>query len=208
MKHEWRKKEKGIYLPKNKPEVAEIPAFKYFTIHGEGNPNSESFPEYIGVLYSLSYAVKMSYKKGIEPIGYFDYTVYPLEGVWDINDEAKENYSGVINKDDLIFTLMIRQPDFVDETFAEKILELTKQKKPHPLLDSIKFETITEGTCIQMLHLGSYDNEPESFKIMEKFVKDKGLRRISKIHKEIYLTDARKVVPEKLKTVLRFQVKK
>jgi len=208
MKHEWRKKEKEVYLPKNKPELAEIPAYKYFTVKGEGNPNSEGFPKYIGVLYSLSYTVKMSYKKGIEPPGFFDYTVYPLEGVWDLKDEAKENFNGSVNKDDLIFTLMIRQPDFVDEEFAEKILGLTKQKKPHELLDSVKFETMTEGTCVQMLHLGSYDNEPESFRIMEEFATENGCERLSKVHKEIYLTDARKVPPEKLKTVLRFQVEK
>ena len=208
MKHEWRKKEKEFYLPKNKPETVDIPEFKYFTIEGEGNPNSETFPEYIGVLYSLSYAVKMSYKKGIEPNGYFDYTVYPLEGVWDIKEEAKKHYTGTINKDDLIFKLMIRQPGFVNPDFVDKILTLTKEKKPHELLNSVKFETIKEGTCIQMLHLGSYDNEPASFKIMEDFAKDQGLKRISKIHKEIYLTDARKTAPEKLKTVLRFQVEK
>jgi hypothetical protein len=208
MKHEWRKKEKGIYLPKNKPEVLEIPEYKYFTIEGEGNPNGESFPEYIGVLYSLSYAVKMSYKKGIEPDGFFDYTVYPLEGVWDIKEEAKKKNTGILNKDDLIFKLMIRQPDFVDSQFANKIFELTKLKKPHTLLDSVKFESIYEGTCVQMLHLGSYDSEPESFRIMEEYAKENGLKRLSKIHKEIYLTDARKVAPEKLKTVLRFQVEK
>lgn len=174
----------------------------------EGNPNSDAFPEYIGVLYSLSYAVKMSHKKGIEPDGYFDYTVYPLEGVWDIKEDAKKNYSGTVNKDDLIFKLMIRQPDFVDLVFVEKIMTLTKAKKPHKLLDSIKFGTIKEGACVQMLHLGSYDNEPESFKIMEDFANGNGLIRSSKKHKEIYLTDARKTAPEKSKTVLRFQVEK
>jgi len=127
MKHEWRKKEKHIYLPKNKPKTVVIPEFKYFTIEGEGNPNGDAFPEYIGVLYSLSYAVKMSYKKGIEPNGYFDYTVYPLEGVWDIKEEAKKNFTDTINKDDLIFKLMIRQPDFIDSDFANKIIELTKR---------------------------------------------------------------------------------
>lgn len=206
MKHEWRKKEKGIYLPKNKPEIVDIPEFKYLTIEGEGNPNNDAFSEYIGVLYSLSYAVKMSYKKGIEPDGYFDYTVYPLEGVWDIKGDVKKNYTGTLNKDDLVFKLMIRQPDFVDLDFFDKIMILTKEKKPHDLLDSVNFETIKEGHCIQMLHLGSYDNEPESFKIMEDFALDHGLKRLSKIHKEIYLTDARKTAPEKLKTVLRFQV--
>ena len=208
MKYEWRKKEKGIYLPKNKPEIIEIPAYKYFTIEGEGNPNSESFPEYIGVLYSLSYGAKMSYKKGIEPEGFYDYTVYPLESFWDIKEDAKKNYNDTINKDDFVFKLMIRQPGFVDKTFADKILELTKEKKPHELLNSAKFETLNEGTCVQMLHLGSYDDEPKSFKIMEEFTTEQGMKRLSEVHKEIYLTDATKVAPEKLKTVLRFKVKK
>ena len=148
MKHIWRKKEKEIYLPKNKPEIVDIPAFKYFTIEGQGNPNSEVFSEYVGVLYSLSYAVKMSYKKGIEPDGYFDYTVYPLEGIWDIKDNAKVNYTGIINKEDLIFKLMIRQPDFVDSDFVDKIMAQTKEKKLLEVLDSIKFEIINEGTCV------------------------------------------------------------
>ncbi|MCT4640186.1 MAG: GyrI-like domain-containing protein [Bacteroidales bacterium] len=208
MKHEWRKKEKEIYLPKNKPEVVNIPEFRYFTIKGEGNPNSSGFSEYIEVLYSLSYAVRMSYKNGIEPDGYFEYAVYPLEGIWDINENSKKSYSGTLNKDDLVFTLMIRQPDFVDQDFFDKILKLTEKKKPHRLLDSVNFEVIEEGCCIQMLHSGSYDNEPESFKIMEDFATEKGLKRLSKVHKEIYLTDARKTVPEKLKTVLRFGVEK
>lgn len=206
MKHEWRKKEKAIYLPKNKPEIIDVPQFKYFTIEGEGNPNDDFFAEYIGVLYSLSYGVKMSYKKGIEPSGYFDYTVYPLEGIWDINDEAKKHFSGTINKDDLVFKLMIRQPDFVDVEFANKIMDLIKVKKPHDLLDKVKFEEIVEGSCIQMLHLGNYDSEPESFKLMEAYALEQKLRRLSMVHKEIYLTDARRVAPEKLKTVLRFQV--
>ena len=206
MKHEWRKKEKEFYLPKNNPLKIQIPEFKFFTIEGKGNPNSDTFPEYIGVLYSLSYAIKMSPKKGIEPNGYFDYTVFPLEGVWDINEEAKKTFDGKLNKNDLIFKLMIRQPDFVDEKFAKKILELTKEKKPHKLLDKIKFEKLTDGDCVQMMHLGSYDNEPESFKLMEDFAEKENLKRISKVHREIYLNDARKTTPEKLKTVLRFKV--
>lgn len=206
MKHEWRKKEKALYLPKNEPGIIDVPEFKYFVIEGEGNPNSESFPEYIGVLYSLSYAVKMSYKKGIEPSGYFDYTVYPLEGVWDIKEETRADYTGTINKDDLVFKLMIRQPGFVNQSFADTIMRLTKEKKPHQLLDSVKFEVIREGLCVQMLHLGHYDTEPASFKLMEEYAAAEGLKRKSKVHKEIYLTDATKTTPEKLKTVLRFQV--
>lgn len=208
MKHEWKKAEKKYYLPKDKPELINIPMFKYFTIEGKGNPNDSFFAEYIGVLYSLSYGVKMSPKKGIEPKGYFDYTVYPLEGIWDISEESKKNFNGKIDKNELCFKLMIRQPDFVDNNFAVQILEQTKKKKPHELLNKIKFEEIVEGYCIQMLHSGSYDSETKSFKIMEDFAEKENYKRISKIHKEIYLSDARKVTPDKLKTVLRFCVEK
>jgi hypothetical protein len=208
MKHEWGKVEKGFYMPKNIPELICIPEFKFFTIEGKGNPNDDFFAEYIGVLYSLSYGVKMSPKKGIEPKGYFDYTVYPLEGVWDLNEDAKKSFDGTFDKNDLIFKLMIRQPDFVDYIFAMQILEQVKKKKPHDLLEQVRFEEIMEGDCIQMLHLGSYDNEPESFRNMEKIAGQEGYRRKTKIHREIYLTDARKVTPDKLKTVLRFNIAK
>lgn len=206
MKHEWRKKEKKLYLPKNKPELINVPEQQFLTIEGEGNPNSKFFPEYIGVLYALSYAIKMTLKKGNKVADYMDYTVYPLEGIWDITEEAKKRYQGTIDKNDLVFKLMIRQPDFVNESFVEEMMVLTKKKKPHNLLEKIKFEKITDGNCIQMLHLGSYDNEPDSFKVMEAFAAKESLCRPSKIHREIYLSDFRKVAPEKLKTVLRFKV--
>lgn len=206
MKHEWRKHEKNIYFPKNKPEKVTIPEYKFFTIEGKGSPNDEYFSEYIGVLYSLSYGVKMSPRKGLEPKGYIEYTIYPLEGIWDINEEAKKKFDGTVNKDDFVYKLMIRQPDFVDEEYAQRILEMTKEKKPNELLDKAKFEKITDEQCIQMMHLGSYDNEPTSFKLMEEFAESEKLRRKSKVHREIYLSDVRKVAPEKLKTVLRFQV--
>jgi len=208
MKHEWKKSEKQFYLPKNKPELISIPGFKFFTIEGAGNPNNAFFAEYIGVLYSLAYGVKMSPKKGFGPKGYFEYTVYPLEGVWDLTDEAKKSYNGTFDKNDLIFKLMIRQPDFVDDHFAMQIIELTKKNKPHDLLTQVKFEEITEGDCIQMLHTGSYDSEPASFETMELFAAKENYQRKSKTHREIYLSDARKVSPDKLKTVLRFNVEK
>jgi len=208
MKHEWKKNEKQFYLPENKPELINIPKFKFFTIEGHGNPNDDFFADYIGVLYSLSYGIKMSPKKGLEPNGYFDYTVYPLEGVWDINEKARQSFDGTINKNDLVFILMIRQPDFVDNDFALQILEQTKKKKPHQLLDLVRFEEIIEGDCIQMLHVGRYDDEPESFKMMENFAGENKFIRKSKIHREIYLSDARKVSPDKLQTVLRFSVEK
>jgi len=208
MKHEWRKKEKAIYLPKNKPVIITLPSHKFFMIEGKGNPNDNLFPEYIGVLYSLSYGVRMSPKTGIAPDGYYEYTVYPLEGIWDISEEAKRNYDGNLDKDTLVFNLMIRQPDFVTEKFAKEIIKRVKKKKPHKLLDEVKFGFIEEGECVQMMHLGSYADEPESFKIMEQFCEENNFKRISENHKEIYLTDARKVAPEKLKTVLRFKIEK
>ena len=206
-KHEWRKKEKKTYLPKSKPEVINVPAYQYLTIEGEGNPNSELFSGCVAVLYALSYAIKMTPKKMENPPkGYFDYTVYPLEGVWDINEKAKKTFNGKVNKDDFVYKLMIRQPDFVKENFFTQMLELVKVKKPHTLLDKVKFEKIKDGKSIQMLHIGSFDTEPESFKIMETFAGNENLKRISKVHREIYLTDFRKVPEDKLKTVLRFKV--
>jgi hypothetical protein len=206
MKHEWKKQEKAFYLPKNKPEKIFIPEFKFFTIKGKGNPNEAFFAEYIGVLYSLAYAVKMSPKSGSAPGNYYEYTVYPLEGIWDIEDAAKTLYNGKIDKNTLVFNLMIRQPDFVTPEFASWIIETTKKKKPHPLLDKVLFESVEEGPCIQMLHNGSYDDEPKSFKEMELYAESLNLKRKSMLHREIYLSDARKVAPEKLKTVLRFGV--
>lgn len=206
MKHEWRKHEKEFYLPPKKPVLIDVPEFGFYTIEGAGNPNDEFFAGYIGVLYSLSYAVKMSHKKGNAPEGYFDYTVYPLEGVWDISEEAKKNYQGTLDKNSLVFKLMMRQPGFVDQAFAAKIIEQTQKTKPHELLAKVKFEKIKEGACIQMLHLGSYDSEPESFRKMEAFAEEQNLQRQCHTHREIYLSDARKVATEKLKTVLRFRV--
>ena len=206
MKHEWRKSEKQLYLPKLKPEVLVIPEFQFLTISGEGNPNNKAFPAYISTLYAVSYAIKMTLKRSSPPKNYIDYTVYPLEGIWGINEEAIKTYDGTLNKDDLVFKLMIRQPEFVSDAFVQDMLELTKKKKPHPLLEQVKFQKIAEGKCVQMMHVGPFEKEQETFIVMEEFAKKNELNRLSKEHREIYLSDFRKVSPEKLKTVLRFQV--
>lgn len=208
MKHEWRKKEKDIYLPKQAPAIIEVPTYQFLTIKGTGNPNSHFFSECIQALYALSYAVKMTLKKENLPSEYTDYTVYPLEGIWDLTEEGKKAYNGTIDKNELVFKLMIRQPDFVEEAFVEEMRALTIEKKSIKLLEEVQFEQITEGKCIQMLHLGSYDNEPETFQEMEAFAKKNNLSRLSKAHREIYLSDFRKVAEDKLKTVLRFQIGK
>ncbi|GAB1621000.1 GyrI-like domain-containing protein [Agarivorans albus] len=207
-KHEWRKKEKSFYLPKNKPETLTVPEFSFISIQGEGSPASSAFTKKVEALYALAYTIKMMPKKMDKPPqGYFDFTVYPLEGVWDINEKAKANFDGTINKDELVYRLMIRQPDFVDQAFYRDMLELAKQKKANPLFEQLSFEQIEEGKAVQMLHVGPFDDEPQSFEKMEAFAVAEGLERLSKVHREIYLSDPRKVTPDKLKTVLRFQVK-
>ncbi|NNK87702.1 MAG: hypothetical protein HKO90_05425 [Flavobacteriaceae bacterium] len=207
-KHEWKRSEKEIYLPKTEPQLIAVPEFKFVTLEGEGNPNSPFFSDYVSVLYSMAYAIKMNLKKSDpKPEDYNDYTVYPLEGIWDLKSGAKGGPGGSINKDELVFKLMIRQPNFLEESFFDKMLELTKKKKPHQLLDNVRFERISDGVCIQMMHIGSYDDEPESFTKMEAFASENGFIRVSEDHREIYISDFRKVAPEKLKTVLRFKVK-
>lgn len=208
MKKEWKKEDKQLYLPKNNPELVTVPAYKFFTIGGKGNPNDEFFSEYFGVFYSLSYTIKMSAKKKMEPEGYFDYTVYPLEGIWDLDEDAKESFEDSFNKNDLVFKLMIRQPDFVTDEYAAFIIEQVKKNKPHKLLDEVKFEEIMDGLCVQMMHIGSYDSEPGSFKLMEDFTEKENCKRTSENHREIYIGDPRRMSAEKLRTVLRFGVTK
>ena len=206
MKYEWRKQEKNLYIPKQRPELITVPEQKFLMIKGVGNPNSEEFSEKIGVLYSLAYAIRMMPKQGYTPEGYFEYTVYPLEGVWDLTEEGRK--LDTLNKDELIYTIMIRQPDFVTEEVVAKAFGHVRKKKPHPLLDEVTFDIIEEGPCVQILHIGSYDSEPESFKLMDEFAEKNNLERICMTHREIYLSDFRRVEAEKLKTVLRYRVKR
>lgn len=206
MKHEWRKKEKQLYVPKEKPELITVPEQKYFMLKGKGNPNEEAFSEKIGALYSLAYAVRMMPKQGWTPEGYFEYTVYPLEGIWDLTDEGRK--ADKLVKDELLYTIMIRQPDFVTEDVVEKAFAHVRKKKPHPLLDDVSFGSSEDGLSVQMLHVGSYDEEPRTFEKMDEFLSVNDLERITLTHKEIYLSDIRKVEPAKLKTVLRYRVRK
>ncbi|NKF06796.1 GyrI-like domain-containing protein [Clostridium gasigenes] len=204
MKHEWRRHEKEYYIPKEKPALIDIPEFKFFMIKGKGNPNSEEFSEAIGVLYSLAYAIKMMPKNGYIPEGYFEYTVYPLEGIWDLTEVGKKQK--ILNKDEFIYKIMIRQPDFVTEELIVKAMEIVKKKKPHKLLDKVTFGTIKDELSVQMLHIGSFDDEPKSFSIMKEYCEENNLIIKTKAHREIYLSDLREIETEKLKTVLRYCV--
>lgn len=192
------------YSPKLIPEIVEIPKSKYFCIKGKGNPNKPDFSERISVLYTMSYAVRMMPKNGFTPQGYFEYTVYPIEGLWDLEEEGRN--SEKLLKDELIYTLMIKQPDFVDDDIFNKALEISKKKKPNKLLEEIYLDSMEDGLSVQIMHIGSYDNEPISFDLMKKFIKSNSLEIKSLIHREIYISDARKVTPDKLKTILRYRV--
>ncbi|RDY26909.1 hypothetical protein CHL78_011270 [Romboutsia weinsteinii] len=204
MKHEWKKKEKQYYMPKAKPEIVNIEKFNFITIKGEGNPNEPAFADRIGVLYSLAYTIKMMPRNGINPEGYYDYVVYPLEGVWDLKEEARNKE--VLDKDKLVYTIMIRQPDFVTPELFELALDIVKKKKPNDLLDSLEFTSISEGKCVQMMHIGSFDEEAKTFEVMTKFCEDNNLEIKSKVHREIYISDFRRTKTENLKTVLRYMV--
>jgi len=211
MKHEWRKKEKELYLPKNKPTIIDIPKCKYLTIEGKGNPNDDEFKTCVSALYALSYGIKMGIK-GDKIKDYTDYTVYPLEGFWDLSDEGRVLYEKGATvtelKDYLVYKLMIRQPDFITDEVFNKFKDIVYKKKKDEAIQKVIFEVIDEGLSCQMLHIGSYDSEPESFRIMEEYCIQEGYTRASKKHKEIYITDPQRVTPDKLKTTIRFKIKK
>jgi len=205
MKFEWRKQEKELYLPKAKPMEITVPKQKFYTISGAGDPNRAQFGEETAALYAMSYGIRMMPKKGITPEGYFEYTVYPLEGIWTLSEEAIAA-GREFSKEDLVYKIMIRQPDFVTEELALSNLEKIAQTKPNPHNPNVKFETIEDGKCVQMLHVGSYDDEFKTFEVMKQYCEEHELVRTTFAHKEIYLSDPRKVAPEKMKTVLRYFV--
>ncbi|NSA17666.1 hypothetical protein FHU25_001626 [Clostridium saccharobutylicum] len=198
------KARKKFILTKRETKFDNSTTTKFFMISGKGNPNDEEFSEKIGILYSLAYAVRMMPKQGYTPDGYFEYTVYPLEGIWNLTEEGKQ--SNTLNKEELLYTIMIRQPDFVTQEVVNNAFENVRKKKNHPLLDYVNFETMEEGLSVQMMHIGSYDDEPQSFEQMKKFIEENNLKRTTLKHREIYLSDARKTEESKLKTVLRYMV--
>ena len=205
MKYEWRKEEKTLYIPKKKPELVEVPSQKFFTIKGRGNPNSEEFAKKIEVLYMLSYAVRMMHKTEFIPEGYFEYTVYPLEGVWDLSEKGRD--LDTLDKDELIYTIMIRQPEFVTQDVVDRAFDIARSKKKGNIyLEDAEFISMEDGLSVQMLHIGSYDTEAETFAKMKEYINENNLEIKTLVHREIYLSDVRKVEEEKLKTVLRYRV--
>lgn len=203
-KVDYKRDYKHLYVPKTVPEIVDVPPMGFFSIDGEGDPNGPGFADATAALYSLAYAVRMSYKRNDVPSGYFEYTVFPLEGVWDLIDRTKPS----TDKSNFKYTLMIRQPDFVTPDLFEMFRADTQRKKPNPLLDNVRFEQVDDGLSCQMMHLGSFDDEPASFARMEAYCAEQGYVRASRLHREIYLSDPRRTETAKLKTVLRFAVAK
>lgn len=203
-KVDYKRDFKHLYLPKTEPEILYVPRMSFLMLDGAGDPNGENFAKEIEALYSLSYTVRMSYRSEEVPEGYYEYMVFPLEGVWDLIDRSKP----ATDKSNFKYTIMIRQPDFLTEEWFKKFKEITMKKKPNPLLENVRFDEMEDGWSCQMMHIGSFDDEPASFARMETYCEEQGYVRASKIHREIYLSDPRRTEPAKLRTVLRFPVEK
>lgn len=196
-------------MPKNKPSIVEVPSMNYVAVRGKGNPNAEDseYKQSIGLLYGIAFTIKMSKKGNHQIEGYFDYVVPPLEGFWWQNNTEGIDYS---RKEDFNFISIIRLPDFVTkEDFDWARQEASKKKKED--FSKVEFLTYYEGLCVQCMHIGSYDDEPATIEMMHDFMTGEGYEldiTDRRFHHEIYLSDARRVAPEKLKTVIRHPVKK
>lgn len=209
MAFDYKKEYKEFYMPENKPEIVNVPAMNYIAVRGKGDPNEENgaYSQAIGILYAIAYTIKMSYKGSHKIEGFFEYVVPPLEGFW-----WQEGIDGVDhgNKASFNWISVIRLPDFVTkDDFDWAVAEATKKKKVD--CSGAEFLTVDEGLCVQMMHLGSFDDEPASVELMDAYIEARGyVNNITaeRRHHEIYLSDARKVLPEKWKTVIRHPIKK
>ncbi|WRS28701.1 GyrI-like domain-containing protein [Oscillospiraceae bacterium MB08-C2-2] len=209
-KLDYKKKFKELYQPKTEPGVIDVPEMKFVQFDGRGNPNEEN-GEYQGAietLYALSYAIKMLPKNGPAPLDYFEYVVPPLEGFWWLADSEEFDYS---SKSKFCWTSMIRQPEFVTDAVFAAACEITAKKKPHLILAKARLVSFTEGLCVQCMHHGSFDDEPATLEKMKVFMAENGLQNDlsdTRRHHEIYLSDPRKVDTAKMKTILRYPVKR
>ncbi|NLB77950.1 MAG: transcriptional regulator [Clostridiaceae bacterium] len=209
MAFDFRKEYKEFYMPKNTPEIVTVPDANYIAVRGKGNPNQEggAYHKAVEILYAIAYTIKMSYKSSYKIEGFFEYVVPPMEGFW-----WQEGVEGVDyrNKDSFNWISVIRLPDFVTKNdFDWAVAEATKKKK----LDcyTAEFLTINEGLCVQIMHIGPFDDEPATIAIMDKYLDEIGYindMTDTRLHHEIYLSDVRKVEPSKWKTVIRHPIKK
>ena len=209
MPFDFKKEYKEFYMPKDTPQIVTVPPANYIAVRGKGDPNQEDgeYKQAIGVLYAVAYTLKMSYKSDYRIEGFYDYVVPPLEGFW-----WQEGVNGIDYSDKSAFCWIsvIRLPDFITENDFKWAADTASKKKK---LDCCKAEflTIDEGLCVQIMHTGPYDDEPATVAVMDRYLEENGyVNDLSdtRLHHEIYLSDARKVVPEKWKTVIRHPIKK
>ena len=207
-KLDYKKKFKELYLPSSKPSAVNVPEMIFFAVDGSGDPNiCAEYKNAIEILYALSFTVKMSKMNNTQPEGYFEYVVTPLEGLWYQENVVGIDYS---RKDAFKWISMIRQPEFVTEEVFENAKEAVKKKKPHLDLSKVRYMKYTEGLCIQLMHTGTFDDEPASIEKLEAFAAKNGYEQDfsnGRFHHEIYLSDPRKCAPQRLKTVIRHPFK-
>lgn len=209
MAFDFKKEYKEFYMPKGKPELVNVPKMNYIAVRGKGDPNEKdgAYQKAVGVLYAVAYTIKMSYKGSHRIDGFFEYVVPPLEGFWWQDGICGIDYG---SKDKFNWISVIRLPDFVtEEDFNWAVEEASAKKK----LDcsTAEFLTVEEGLCVQIMHIGPFDDEPATVKLMDEFLAQNGFENDIndvRFHHEIYLSDARKTAPEKWKTVIRHPIKK
>ena len=209
MAFDFKKEYKEFYMPKKRPEIIDVPPMNYIAVRGKGDPNEENgaYKQAIGVLYAVAYTLKMSYKTDRRIEGFFDYVVPPLEGFWWQDGVKGIDYD---KKDRFNWISVIRLPDFIKKDDFEWAVKTAAEKKKIDC-SSAEFITVNEGLCAQIMHIGAFDSESESVELMDKYLEENGYENdISdkRLHHEIYLSDARKVVPEKWKTVIRHPIRK
>ena len=209
MAFDFKKEYKEFYMPPNKPQIVDVPKANYIAVRGKGDPNEEggAYQKAVGVLYSVAYTLKMSYKSDYKIEGFFEYVVPPLEGFWWQEGVVGVDYS---DKSTFNWISVIRLPDFITEDNFNWAVE-TASKKKKTDCSSAEFLTVHEGLCVQMMHIGPYDDEPATVAAMSTFLKENGYIidiNENRKHHEIYLSDPRKIAPEKMKTVIRHPIKK
>ena len=209
MAFDFKKEYKEFYMPKGKPEIVTVPKANYIAVRGKGNPNDEggAYQQAVGILYAVAYTLKMSYKTDYRIEGFFDYVVPPLEGFW-----WQDGVGGIDYSDKSIFNWIsvIRLPDFVTQKDFDWATGEAEKKK-HLDCSKAEFLTIDEGLCVQIMHIGPFDDEPATVSMMNAYLLENGYEHDfsgSRLHHEIYLSDARKVAPEKWKTVIRHPIKR
>lgn len=209
MPFDFKKEYKELYQPKNKPQITAVPPMNYIAVRGTGDPNEDggAYQQAISVLYAVAYTLKMSYKTDYKIAGFFEYVVPPLEGFWWQDNVDGVNYS---DKSGFHWISVIRLPDFVTKTDFDWAVQTAAKKKQLDCFSS-EFLTIEEGLCVQIMHVGSYDDEPASVAVMDEYLAQNGYANdltAERLHHEIYLSDPRKTAPEKRKTVIRHPIKK